>query len=52
MPNVTGVTKLQGTRDLYRVRVGDYRIVFQWTPDFPVVLVGSIAHRKEVYRPF
>ena len=50
MPDVPGVSKIQGTRDMYRVRVGDYRIVYQYAPDFPLILVSNIAHRKEVYR--
>lgn len=50
MPDVAGVSKNQGTRDMYRVRVGDYRIVYQYAPDFPLILVSNIAHRKEVYR--
>ena len=50
MPDVAGVAKIQGTRDMYRVRVGDYRIVFQWAANFPVILVANIAHRREVYR--
>lgn len=47
---VAGVAKIQGSRDIYRVRVGDYRIVFQWAADSPEILVANIAHRKEVYR--
>lgn len=50
MPDVAGVGKIQGTRDMYRVRVGDYRIVFQWAEACPAILVANIAHRKEVYR--
>jgi mRNA interferase RelE/StbE len=50
MPDVAGVAKIQGTRDMYRVRVGDYRIVFQWAEDYPLIPVSLIAHRREVYR--
>ena len=50
MLQVAGVEKIQGSRDIYRVRVGDYRIVYQWAAEFPAVLVTAIAHRREVYR--
>ena len=41
--------KLAG-RDDYRIRVGDYRIVFAVDDDRQLVLVARIAHRREVYR--
>lgn len=35
---------------LYRVRVGDYRILYQVEENVLVVLVVHVGHRKEVYR--
>ena len=35
---------------LYRVRVGDYRILYQIENDVLVVLVVHVGHRKDVYR--
>lgn len=35
---------------LYRVRVGDYRILYQIEGDVLVILVVHIGHRKDVYR--
>jgi len=35
---------------LYRVRVGDYRILYQIEDDVLVVLVVHVGHRKDVYR--
>ena len=49
-PRPTGVEKLQGEAELYRVRVGDYRIVYQVESKAPVVVVVRIGHRREVYR--
>ena len=46
-----GVEKLEGEDDLYRVRVGDYRVVFTISDERLIVLVVRIAHRKDVYRP-
>ena len=42
--------KLEGDEELYCVRVGDYRIVYQIQKRLLVVLVVPIGHRQEVYR--
>jgi len=34
----------------YRLRVGDYRVLYELKNDILVVLVVQIAHRREVYR--
>ena len=39
-----------GEQDVYRVRVGDYRIVYEVVDDVLVILVVRIGHRREVYR--
>jgi len=49
-PRPRGVKKLTGIEDLYRIRVGDYRIVYQIQDDRLIVLVVRIRHRKDVYR--
>ena len=48
----TGVKKLQGTREypLYRIRSGDYRIIFTVEADRVVVLIVRIGHRKDIYK--
>lgn len=48
-PRPRGATKLVGTDD-FRVRVGDYRIVYAVEDADRTVLVARIAHRREVYR--
>lgn len=35
---------------LYRVRVGDYRILYQIEEDILVLLVVHVGHRRDVYR--
>jgi mRNA interferase RelE/StbE len=45
-----GCTKLQGAEALYRVRVGDYRIVYQIQDAILLVLEVQIGHRREIYR--
>ena len=50
MPRPMGAEKLSG-HDLYRVRQGDYRILFNVDDEARVVDVFKIGHRREVYRP-
>lgn len=48
-PRPHGVKKLAGAEDLYRVRVGDYRIVYQIADKRLLVLVVRIGHRRDIY---
>jgi mRNA interferase RelE/StbE len=49
-PRPFGSIKLKGADDLYRFRVGDYRVIYEIADEKLIVLVIKIAHRKEVYR--
>lgn len=49
-PRPASVKKLQGAANLWRVRVGDYRIVYEIHDREIVIVVLRIAHRKDVYR--
>lgn len=49
-PRPPGCEKLAGAEDLYRIRVGDYRVVYQVSNQAPVVLIVTIGHRSDVYR--
>ena len=49
-PRPFGVEKLTGPEVLYRVRVGDWRIVYSIRDRELVVIVIRIGHRREVYR--
>jgi mRNA interferase RelE/StbE len=49
-PRPPGCEKLAGMESLYRIRVGDYRIVYQIQDEVLLVLVVKIGHRREVYR--
>jgi mRNA interferase RelE/StbE len=49
-PRPPGCDKLAGSEDLYRVRVGEYRIVYHVQDELLLVLVVKIGHRREVYR--
>ena len=46
------ITKMKGIEETYRLRCGNYRIIFEIKKYIVTVLVISIAHRKEVYRNY
>ena len=48
-PRPPGCRKLAGTSDRYRVRVGDYRIIYRIDDGKVTVLVLVIGHRRDVY---
>jgi len=48
-PRPTGARKL-GDRDEYRLRVGDYRILYSIDDKGHIVTVFAVGHRREVYR--
>ncbi len=49
-PRPPGVRKLEGEEDLYRLRVGDYRVLYAIRDAVLLVLVVRIADRREAYR--
>ena len=48
-PRPPGSVKLTG-EDTYRIRVGDYRIIYSIHDDRLVVIVIDVGHRGDVYR--
>ncbi|MEN8806951.1 MAG: type II toxin-antitoxin system RelE/ParE family toxin [Desulfobacterales bacterium] len=46
----TGSKKLSGAKDLWRLRVGDYRVVYKIDDKDRIVDIAIIRHRKDVYR--
>jgi mRNA interferase RelE/StbE len=49
-PRGPGTVKLTGTKSTYRVRVGDWRIVYEIDDSAQTVFITMVAHRREVYR--
>ena len=49
-PRPFGSRLLRGQERLFRVRVGDYRIVYQIEDDRLVILVVRVRHRGKAYR--
>lgn len=49
-PLPVGCKKMAALPDTWRIRAGDYRVVYQVHRGVLLVLVLSIGHRKDVYR--
>ena len=49
-PRPPGCVALAGEESVYRVRVGDYRILYEVIDDRLVIHVVRVAHRREAYR--
>ncbi len=45
-----GSQKLSGSERTYRIRIGDYRVIYEVLTESPVVEVQRVRHRKDVYR--
>lgn len=49
-PRPAGVKKLAGPGSLWRIRVGDYRVIYQIIDQVLLVLIVGVGHRGDVYR--
>jgi len=49
-PRPPGCKKLRGQEDVYRIRVGEYRILYRVRDAERRVIVLNIGHRRDVYR--
>ena len=49
-PRPQGVVKLTNEDNLYRIRAGDYRVIYQIQDKILLILVVKIGHRREIYR--
>jgi mRNA interferase RelE/StbE len=43
-------TKMKGDNPFHKIRVGDYRIVYEIQDDILLILIVKIGHRKDIYR--
>lgn len=48
-PRPAGTKKLKGTSSTYRLREGDYRILYEIEDHKLIVLLVRVGHRREVY---
>ena len=44
------IKKLAGYEDRYRLRVGDYRIIYEVVDGQPIILVVGVGHRRAIYQ--
>ncbi len=49
-PRPFGIKKLKTKEELYRIKVGDYRIIYTINDLILIIEIIKIGHRKEVYR--
>ncbi|MEO5913563.1 MAG: type II toxin-antitoxin system RelE/ParE family toxin [Luteolibacter sp.] len=49
-PRPAGCKKLVGSEHTWRVRVGDYRVIYDIEDERLIILVVKIRHRRDVYR--
>jgi mRNA interferase RelE/StbE len=49
-PRPPGCVKLAGGDSLYRIRSGDYRIIYQIRDAELLIVVVALGHRREIYR--
>jgi mRNA interferase RelE/StbE len=49
-PRPPGCKKLTGSEDIYRIRTGEYRIIYQIQDKILLVMILKTSHRKDVYR--
>jgi mRNA interferase RelE/StbE len=48
-PYPAGVRKLVGSEHTYRIRLGDYRVIYTITASSLIVEIIRVGHRKDVY---
>ncbi|MFQ5993260.1 MAG: type II toxin-antitoxin system RelE/ParE family toxin [Nitrospiraceae bacterium] len=49
-PRPPGCVKLQGAADLWRIRVGDYRVIYSIDDGARIVDISAVRHRSDAYR--
>ncbi len=49
-PRPAGCHKLAGSKNDWRIRVGDYRVIYEIADAIRIVRVNRVRHRREVYR--
>ena len=49
-PHPLGCRKLQGYDDVFRIRVGSYRVIYSVESGRLIVIILKVGHRRDVYR--
>ncbi|CAN5272473.1 type II toxin-antitoxin system RelE/ParE family toxin [soil metagenome] len=48
-PRPSGEKKLKGEQDTWRIRIGDYRVIYTINDTIRIVDVRKVGHRKDIY---
>jgi mRNA interferase RelE/StbE len=49
-PRPPSCRKLEGSKSDWRIRIGDFRVIYEITDENRVIRVNRVRHRREVYR--
>ncbi len=49
-PRPTGCRKLVGSKNDWRIRVGNYRVIYEIADEVRIVKIVRVRHRKDSYR--
>ncbi|HRQ88281.1 MAG TPA: type II toxin-antitoxin system RelE/ParE family toxin [Bacteroidia bacterium] len=49
-PFPSGCAKLSGSERAYRIRVGDYRVIYEVIDDVLIIEIIKVGHRRDVYK--
>lgn len=49
-PRPAGSAKLKGSIDFYRIRHGDYRIIYKIQKKVLIIVIIRIGHRRDIYK--
>ena len=49
-PRPDGVVKIKGSDSEYRIRIGDYRVVYEVNDDQLIIFLIQFMHRREIYK--
>jgi len=50
-PRPRGSRKLIGYEDVFRIRVGRYRILYSIATQRLIIIILKVGHRRDIYRP-
>jgi mRNA interferase RelE/StbE len=49
-PRPAGCKKLKGLKNSWRIRIGDYRVIYEVEDNILRIMVIAIGHRKDIYK--
>lgn len=49
-PFPSGCVKIVGSEDLWRIRIGDYRVIYSVKESIELITIERVRHRKDAYR--